>query len=128
MSGRLSLLEFEIHRPRLDNGRLAALSLVRDPLADIGRATPEFDAFGFGLNQKLHSVTADQLYLRKFDRDDSASVERDANEFQIFRSSRPLMTGPDPVQSKVGRFGTSLARIRLSSLISRANGTPFESD
>jgi hypothetical protein len=41
---------------------------------------------GFGLNQKLHSVTADQLYFSEFDRDDSVPIERDSNDFQIFLS------------------------------------------
>jgi hypothetical protein len=36
------------------------------------------------LNQKLHSVTADQLYRGKFDGDDSASIERIANDVQVF--------------------------------------------
>jgi hypothetical protein len=89
---------------------LAALSLVGDPLADVGRTAPDFYAFGFGLNQKLHRVTADQFYLGEFDGDDSASVERDANDLQIFRTEPAAdVKGLDPVQSKVGRFGTSLA-------------------
>jgi len=62
----------------------AALSLIRDPFTDIGRTASEFDAFVFDLNQKLHSVTADQLYRGKFDGDDSASIERIANDVQVF--------------------------------------------
>jgi hypothetical protein len=64
---------------------LTAPSLVRDPLADVGRATPQFDAFRLRLCQKLNRVTADQLYLCEFDGDDSAWVERSANDLQIFR-------------------------------------------
>ena len=64
---------------------LAAPSLLRDPLADVGRAVPEFDAFGFGLCQKLHSLTVDQLYLREIDGSDTASVERGANDLQALR-------------------------------------------
>ena len=37
------------------------------------------------MNQKLHSVTADQLYLREFEGDDSASLDRDPNNLQILR-------------------------------------------
>jgi hypothetical protein len=66
-------------------GALAALSLLRDPLADIGRATSQFDALGFGLCEKLHRVTVNQLYLCEFDGDDTASLERAANNLQVFR-------------------------------------------
>lgn len=59
--------------------------LARDPLSDICRAAPEFDPFGFGPYQKLHSIIADQLYLGKFDGYKSAPIERHANELQIFR-------------------------------------------
>jgi hypothetical protein len=34
--------------------------------------------------QKLHGVTADQLNLSEFEGDDSASIERSANDVQIF--------------------------------------------
>jgi hypothetical protein len=71
-------------QPAADRSELPALSLVRDPLADVSRTAPEFDALGFGLNQKLYSVTADQLQISEFDGDDSAPVKRDANYLQIF--------------------------------------------
>jgi len=64
---------------------LAAPSLLRDPLADVGRAVPELDAFGFGLCQKRHSLTVDQVYIREIDGSDAASVERRANDLQSFR-------------------------------------------
>ena len=64
--------------------QLTALPLVRNPFADIGWAAPQFDSFGFRPNKNLHSVTADQLYLCEVDGDDSASVERHANELKIF--------------------------------------------
>src|SRR5262245_16402245 len=58
----------------------AALSLMGDPLAEVARTDPDFDAFGFGPCQKLHSLKVDQLYLCEFDGDDAASVERGAND------------------------------------------------
>ena len=73
------------HNPRQPLCALAALSLFRDPIADVGRATPEFDAVGFSLPQKLHGFTADQIYLCKFDGDDAAFLECDANDHQVFR-------------------------------------------
>ena len=84
---------------------LAARSLVRDPLADVGRATPELDTFSFGLSEKLHSVAVHQLYLREFDSDDTASVERSANDLQIFRNEstthvkEQTLFSPTPVDS-----------------------------
>ena len=108
---------------------LAARSLVRDPLADVGRAIPELDAFSFGLSQKLHSVAVHQLYLREFDSDDTASVERSANDLQIFRSEPTADVKEQTLLSRnVGRFGTSLARVACRPLIPMANGVPFECD
>ena len=43
--------------------QLTALSLVRNPLSDIGWTAPEFNAFCFSLCQKLHGLAVDQLYL-----------------------------------------------------------------
>jgi hypothetical protein len=106
---------------------VAALLLVRDPLPDICRAAPEFDPFGFGPDQKLHSIIADQLYLSKFDGDESASIERHANEFQIFRC-QPTADGQD--QALFSRNSINSVRHWLAFacrwLFSMANGTPFE--
>ena len=51
---------------------LAALSLSRNPLADVGRTVPEFDAIRFGQRQERHGITVDQLDLREFEGDDIA--------------------------------------------------------
>ena len=91
--------------PTILRTSLAARSLVRDPLADVGRATPELDTFSFGLSEKLHSVAVHQLYLREFDSDDTASVERSANDLQIFRNEstthvkEQTLFSPTPVDS-----------------------------
>ena len=44
---------------------LAALSLSRDPLADIARTAPKFDAVGLGACQQLQSIPVDQLEVLK---------------------------------------------------------------
>ena len=46
---------------------LTALSLSRDPLADVGGAMPEFDATGLSEYQQLHSITVNQLDLREIE-------------------------------------------------------------
>ena len=66
-------------------GALAALSLLGDPLADVGGAVPELEALGFALCQKLHSLTVDQFDLCEIDGNDVASVERGANDLQVLR-------------------------------------------
>ena len=99
-------------RPR---GALAALSLLREPLADVGRAAPEFDAVGFGLCQKPHSLTVDQLYLCEFDGGDTAFGERDAKDLQVFRGDS---TADVKEQTVVSRQSVDSARHgsrRLSS-------------
>lgn len=67
-----------------DHLALAALSLPRDPLADVGRAAPDLDAFSFRLCQKRQGVRVDQLHLCEFDGNNRASVECGANDFQVF--------------------------------------------
>jgi hypothetical protein len=107
-----------------NRSELATLSLVRDPLADVGRTAPEFDALGFALNQKLHSVTADQLYFSEFDGDDSACIERDANDLQIFRRE-PTADVKD--QAPFSRKSVYSARHwPVSPVVYMANGVPFE--
>ena len=106
---------------------MAALLLVRDPLPYICRAAPEFDPFGFGPDQKLHSIIANQLYLGKFDGDESASIKRHANEFQIFRCQPTADRQDQTLFSRNSidsvRHGLAFAcRLRFSM----ANGTPFE--
>jgi hypothetical protein len=64
---------------------LAARSLLRDPLADVSRAALEFNAVGFGLCQKLHSLTVDHLYFCKCNSGNVVSVELSANNLQVFR-------------------------------------------
>jgi hypothetical protein len=46
---------------------------IGNPLADAHWTTPYFHAFVFDLNQELHSVRADHLYLGEFDSDDSVT-------------------------------------------------------
>ena len=64
---------------------LTALSLSRDPLADIARAVPEFDALGVGERQQLHRMTVDQLDLGEIESDHTAILELRANDVQVFR-------------------------------------------
>ena len=82
---------------------------------------------GFALNQKLHSVTADQLYRGKFDGDDSASIERIANDVQVFLRE-PTADVKD--QTLFSRNSIDSVRHWLAFacrlLFSMANGTPFE--
>jgi hypothetical protein len=39
--------------------QLTALSLVRNPLSDVGWTALEFNPFCFGLKKKLHIIAAD---------------------------------------------------------------------
>lgn len=108
---------------------LDARFLVRDPFADVGRAIPELDAFSFGLSQKLHSVAIHQLYLREFDSDDTASVERGANAPQIFRSEPATDVKQETllIPTSVDSAGHWLVSPVIHRLL-WANGAPFECD
>src|SRR5262245_5255698 len=63
---------------------LVAVSLSRDPFADIGRAVSEFDAVRFDDRQELHSLSVDQLEFGQLDGDDTAVLERGAKYIQFF--------------------------------------------
>ena len=91
---------------------LAAFSFVRDPLADVSRTIPEFDAFGFGLCQKLHCISVGQLYLCEFDGNDSAWIERCANDLQILRRE---LTADVEDQTVFSRESVDSARHWLTS-------------
>ena len=65
-------------------GVLAAASLSRDPLADVARAMPEFDASGLGEYQQLHSLTVDEFNLREVEGDYAAILQLHANDLQVF--------------------------------------------
>jgi hypothetical protein len=97
------------------------------PLADVSRATPEFDAFAFGLCQKLHSIKANQLYLGELDGGDSAFVESGAKDLEIFRRE-PAADVKD--QTLFRRKSVDSARhwLALPVVDSIANRAPFECD
>jgi hypothetical protein len=106
---------------------LATLSLVRDPFPDIGWAAPEFDPFGFGPEQKLHRIRADQLYLGKFDGNEPASIERHSNEFQIFRC-QPTADGQDQTLFSRDSIDSVWHWLAFACCLQSplANGTPSE--
>ena len=107
---------------------LAAFSFVRDPLADVGGTAPEFDAFSFGLCQKLYRVTVGQLYLCQFDGDDPVWVERSANDLQLFRRE---LTADVKDQTGFRRKSVDSERHWLAPPASgdaMANGVPLERD
>jgi hypothetical protein len=79
---------------------------------------------GFGLNQKLYSVTADQLYFCEFDGDDSASVELDADYLQIFRREPPADVKDQTLFSRKSVY--SACHWPVSPVVYIANGAPFE--
>jgi hypothetical protein len=94
-----------------------ARSLVRDPLPDVGGATPDGDSFGFGFSQKPDSFAVDQLQLREFDSNDTAFVERGANDLQIFR---PDLTADGKDQTVFRRNVVDSARHRFASPLVRS--------
>src|SRR5580693_8447712 len=68
---------------------LAAVSLSRDPLADVGRTVSELNAVCFVDRQELHRITVDQLEFSKLDGDKTSVLERGATYVQVVPCNPP---------------------------------------
>lgn len=69
--------------------QLTALSLVLNPLSDIDWTALELNAFYVGLKQKLHIITADHLYFRKFNGGCVSVIGADCRRLQIDSLTSP---------------------------------------
>lgn len=94
---------------------LAAVSLSRDPLADVGRTMSKLDALSFVDREELHGVTVDQLEFSELDGDDTAVIERGAKYVQVLACNPPNDTQHQTLASR--KSVDSACHVTLARLV-----------